>query len=152
MPHTLLAQVSTLLAIAVSAWAIGAGRWPERLAAASFGGGWIASVLFQDHRLHHHLQDVSFAMDVELLAATLFAVLLSRRTWVLWGGACALLMVLTHVAMALDARFGQWTYLTAAYVWSFGFMGALACGVFVEGRSPVPPVPLRGWILALGSR
>jgi hypothetical protein len=143
MLQTHLAQISTLLAAAAAALAVLTGRWPEQIVGLAFATDWLAGLVFQDHRLHHHIQAATFAGDVALLAVTLAAVIGSRRSWVLWAGAFCLLLVLTHVVMLLDVRFGQWTYLTAIYVWNFGLIATLIAGALLEGRLPAPAPPLR---------
>ena len=140
MLHTPIAQVTTLMAILVTAWAAASGRWPEKLAAAAVAVDWAGGVLFQDHRFHHHIQPVSFALDVGQATVMLALVVRCRRTWVLWAAAFCLLLVLTHLTVMLDASFGQWSYLTVSYVWSIGLLLSLGAGVGLEGRAPVQAV------------
>ena len=144
MLNTPLAQISTCLVAGTVAWALVRGRWPERTAAIGLALDWSIDIAFQDHRLHHHTQEVGFAADTLLLLVLLGVVLTSRRTWVLWAAAIFLLTVLTHTAMLLDTRFGQWTYISALYVWDYGLIVTLAVGVAIEGRRPPGgPLPFR---------
>lgn len=136
MLHTPLAQISTLTMTAVAAWSLGAGRWPEKLAALCVAADWAGSILFQDHSPGHHGQPITFALDVCMCAALLAIVVKSRRTWVMWAAACAVLLVLTHVCEMLSADFKQWAYLSVSYVWSLGLVAALAAGMAIEGRKP----------------
>jgi hypothetical protein len=137
MLHTPLAKISSLLAAVVIAWALARGRWPERVAGAAIAIDWICSAVFQDRRLHHHGQPVMFALDI-LQAVVLLALAIGcRRIWVLWAAALASLLILTHLVYMVNPAFGQWSYLTVTYVWSFGLLAAVAAGVAFEGgRSP----------------
>ena len=137
MFHSLLAQVTTGLMCAVVLWALIAGRWPERVGGAACAIDWLGGAVFQDHRPRHHGQPVAFALDVAMFVVMMVLVVRCRRTWVLWAAACALLLILTHVSLMLDISFGQWTFITASYIWSLAFLLALGCGVAVEGRRPV---------------
>jgi hypothetical protein len=143
MPHTLIAQVSAVLALSVVLCALAKGRWPERVVAGGYAINWLADVVLQDRRLHHHTQAASFAVDAFTFALVIAVVLASRRTWVLWAAAFFLLTLLTHIAMLADVRFGQWTYLTALYIWGYGVLVSLTCGVVAEAHKPAP-WPLAG--------
>ena len=140
-----IAQVSTLLALAVVILAASIGRAPERIAAAVIGIDWACGVLFQDHRPFHHLQPVSFALDAVQAVFLGFIAVSWKRTWTLWAAAFALLLVLTHVTVLLDRSFTQWSYLTVSYLWSFGLLIAMALGVQFERQTPLQLVKWVDW-------
>ena len=142
-----IAQITTLLMTAVAVWALASGRWPERIAGAGVALDWAGSILFQDHRPNHHGQPITFGLDVCMFVMLVALVFKSRRTWVLWGAACALLIILTHVTMMLDTRFTQWSFLTASYVWSLGVVASLGAGTAFEGRRPAAVMSLGGYRL-----
>ncbi len=75
-----------------------------------------------------------------MLAAFVWLTLASRRTWVLWAAACCLLLNLTHIAVLLDVRIAQWSYVTAVYVWGLSVIACVAAGVGFEGKRPAGPV------------
>ncbi len=137
MFHTLLSQVTTLAMVCVGAWALLGGRWPERVTALAYMFNWLGTALWQDRRPNHHGQPVIMVLDGAFLLLLLLLTVSCRRTWVLWMAACSLLVVFTNVLGALDPSFGQWTYVTAYYVWSLGALVSFAIGVAVEGRRPV---------------
>ena len=136
MLHSPLAQITTLLMTAITAWSLGVGRWPEKIGAGAIAFDWAGSVVFQDRHPGHHGQPVIFALDVCMFVVLLGLVLNSRRTWVLWATACSLLLVLTHISEMLDVSVRQWAYLTVSYVWSISLLVALAVGVALEGGEP----------------
>jgi hypothetical protein len=141
MLHTPLAKISTLLAAVVIAWALARGRWPERIAAAAIAVDWIGSAVFQDRRLHHHGQPVMFALDIFQAAVLLGLAAGCRRVWVLWAAALASLLVATHLVFMVNPAFGQWSYLTVTYVWSFGLLAAAGAGVALEADRPAGAAP-----------
>ena len=116
------------------------GRWPERASSVALALNWIGCALGQDRRPHHHGQPVQLALDIVLTAFLLLLTAACNRTWLLWMSACVLLVVLTHLAVLLDLRFGQWTYITAYYVWSIGVLLSLGVGAMIEGRRPAVPL------------
>ena len=137
MFHSLLSQVTTLLMASVCVWALVGGRWPERVTALAYGCNWVGSAVWQDRRPNHHGQPVAMVLDGAFLVLLLLLTVSCRRTWVLWMAACSLLVVFTNTLGALDPSFGQWTYVTAYYVWSLGALVSFAVGMAVEGRRPV---------------
>ena len=139
MLHTAIAKLTALLLVAVVVWAMSAGRWPERVGAVTVGIDWAGTVLFQDHHAHHHLQPVWFVLDSLQAVVLVTLVVACRRRWVLWAAAFAILLVLTHVTVLLDTDIGQWSYLTATYLWGLGVFAALGVGVALERRIPAGP-------------
>ena len=134
---TLLSQATTLLVVAVCAWALLRGQWPERITAIAYAVDWLGSALGEDRRPHHHGQPVILALDVAFLVLLLLLTASCRRAWLLWMSACSLLVVLTHLTVLMDVSFGQWTYETAYYIWSLGALVAFTVGMALEGRKPV---------------
>lgn len=139
MLHSTLAQVTTAITAGVTGWAVLRGRAAERVAATAIALDWAGSILFQDHRLGHHGQPATFALDLAMTGVLLAIVLKSRRTWVLWAAACSVLLVLTHITLMIDTSFAQWTFLTASYVWSLGVVAALAGGMGLEREARRAP-------------
>jgi hypothetical protein len=139
---TPLAQGSTLFMGLVCLAALVFGRWPERIGGATVLANWCLSTLAQDRRWRHHGQPVMFALDAAMLLVLVALALGCRRTWVLWAAACALLLNITHLAGTLDVRIGQWSYLTALYVWELTLILTLAVGTAMEGRRPAESTDL----------
>ena len=144
MFHSLLSQVTTVLMVSACAWAVLGGRWPERATAIAYLLNWFGTALSQDRRPRHHAQPAIIVLDAAFLVFLLLLTVSCRRTWVLWMAACSLLVVFTNALGALDPSFGQWTYITAYYVWSVGALLAFSAGVVLEGRSPVQ------WLIRFG--
>ena len=134
---THLSQITTVMMVVTCVGALWIGRWPERVTAIAYAANWIGSALWEDRRPRHHGQPVWLAVDLALLLILLVLTVSCRRTWVLWMAACSLLVVLTHVMGSLEPRFGQWTYITAYYIWSVGALLSFSAGVVFEGRKPV---------------
>ena len=137
MFNTGLSQITTAWMAAVCIWALRAGRWPERITAFSYAVNWVGSAVGEVRSPVHHAQPVILSLDIAFLVVLLLLTVSCRRTWVLWMAACSALAVLTDVIGAADPRFGQWTFLTAYYVWSVGALLAFTLGMAVEGRKPV---------------
>jgi hypothetical protein len=135
--HSLIAQLSTLFTATVCLWALLRGRWPEQATAVMLILNWIGSAAGEDRSRGHHGQPIMAALDITFLVFSLGLTVSCRRTWTLWMSACALLGVLTHLAVLFDPNLGQWSYMTVYFVWSLGLVVSLAVGMAVEGRRPV---------------
>ncbi len=135
--ETPLAQLSAGVAVALCLAAAIWGRWPERAGALANALNCLATALLQDRRPGHHAQPGIFAADAMMLLVLVLIAMRCRRTWVLWAAACTLLMNFTDLALFLDVRIHMWSFLSAAYVWAFGGVLAIAAGIAIEGRRPV---------------
>ena len=134
---TALAQITTLAMLGICVLAVLVGRWPERATALVLAIDWIGSAVGQDRRPTHHGQPVELALDLVLTGFLLVLTASCRRVWLLWMSACAVLLVFTHLAVLIDVRLNQWSYLTAYYIWSVGLLLSFGAGVLLEGRRPV---------------
>ena len=105
------------------------GRDDERLAAAGNLASWaITLVVFKAYSAD--TQWYVMAVDVALLALYVWLGLRSRRFWPLFAAAFALLIVVTHLAHALDTGVSGWAYLTAALIWSYLALAAIGYGAW----------------------
>jgi hypothetical protein len=94
------------------------GQDDERLAAAATLANWaITLVVFQP--LSDETQWAMMAVDAVLLVLMVWLALRSNRYWPLFTAGFALLVVVTHIAHALDTGVSGWAYLTAILIWSY---------------------------------
>ena len=94
------------------------GQDDERLAAAATLANWaITLVVFQP--LSDETQWAMMAVDAVLLVLMVWLALRSNRYWPLFTAGFALLIVVTHIAHALDTGVSGWAYLTAILIWSY---------------------------------
>jgi hypothetical protein len=94
------------------------GQDDERLAAAATLANWaITLVVFQP--LSNETQWAMMAVDAVLLVLMVWLALRSNRYWPLFTAGFALLVVVTHIAHALDTGVSGWAYLTAILIWSY---------------------------------
>ncbi len=113
----------------VCALAVWRGGDDERLAAGGILAGWALSMLLFRAGSQNTQWSV-MAVDCVVLALYLWLALRSRRHWPLFAAAFVLLLVVTHFARALDAEVSGWAYLTAARVWSYLGLFAIAYGAW----------------------
>lgn len=103
------------------------GRLERWLAVATILA-WVGSAAaeLEDHRL---TQWGIFAIDIVYLSVLVGLTLFDRRNWLLFMTAFQLLIVLTHVAFALDRSLRQWGFFSAYYLWSYAELVAFAAGL-----------------------
>lgn len=115
----------------------GAALWKggpsERFAAASFYGAWILT------RLVHNPDRYATQWAVLVVDSLLFVLLAglalrSDRYWPMFMAGFELLAVITHAGRILDRTLGAWAYLTAAQIWAYLMLYALAFGVWGAWR------------------
>lgn len=104
--------------MAVCALAVWRGRDEERLAAGGQLANWALSLMLFQAR-SNDTQWAILAVDAALLTLFLWIALRSHRYWPLFAAGFQFLAVLTHIAMALDAKVSGWAYLTAELLWSY---------------------------------
>jgi len=103
------------------------GRMERGLAIATILA-WVGSAALEidDHRIP---QWGIFAVDLIYLGVLGSLALFDRRIWLLFMAAFQLLIVLTHVAFALDRSLMQWGFFSAYYLWSYAELVAFAIGL-----------------------
>ncbi|PXA76635.1 hypothetical protein DMC25_23795 [Caulobacter sp. D4A] len=103
------------------------GRLERGLAIATIIA-WVGSAVLEidDHRIP---QWGIFAVDLVYLGVLGSLALFDRRIWLLFMAAFQLLIVLTHVAFALDRSLMQWGFFSAYYLWSYAELVAFAVGL-----------------------
>lgn len=103
------------------------GRLERGLAIATIIA-WVGSAALEidDHRIP---QWGIFAVDLVYLGVLGSLALFDRRIWLLFMAAFQLLIVLTHVAFALDRSLMQWGFFSAYYLWSYAELVAFAVGL-----------------------
>ncbi len=104
--------------MAVCALAVWRGRDDERLAAGALLANWALSlVVFKAHSEATQWQELIF--DFALLILYLWLGLRSLRYWPLFAAGFEVLVVVTHLAHAVDPAVSGWAYLTAGLIWSY---------------------------------
>jgi hypothetical protein len=105
------------------------GQDDERLAAAATLANWaIILVVFQP--LSEETQWAMMAVDAVLLVLMVWLALRSNRYWPLFTAGFSLLIVVTHIAHALDTGVSGWAYLTAILIWSYLSLFAIGYGAW----------------------
>ncbi|WP_397399095.1 hypothetical protein [Phenylobacterium sp.] len=94
------------------------GQDDERLAAAATLANW-AITLVLSRPLSEETQWAVMAVDSVLLVLMVCLALRSNRYWPLFSAGFTLLIVVTHIAHALDTGVNGWAYLTAMLIWSY---------------------------------
>ena len=128
MFETLQSQITAAVALGVCAMAVWKGDRPARLAGAAAAVTWLASAGAQDWPRADGPEYGIFAVDVAYLAFSLWLGGSSGRLWALFIAAFQLLIVLTHVAVIIDLRIGQFGFFSAYFVWSYLIIVAIAIG------------------------
>lgn len=109
------------------------GSWSERVGALTVFGGWIATIAVEHHRWHE-IQWGTFVVDGIVLAILVWLSLRSDRFWPIWAAGFQLLAVVTHAARVVDTNVSPWAYITAALIWGYMLVGALAFGTWSTWR------------------
>ncbi|MDZ4367596.1 MAG: hypothetical protein U0987_11315 [Afipia sp.] len=115
--------------LAVCALAVWRGRDDERLAAGSVLAGWALTLMVFKSR-SEDTQWAVLLIDMGLFSVLTWVALRTRRYWPLFAAAFQLLLVVTHLARALDAGVSGWAYLTAGLVWSYLMLAAVGYGAW----------------------
>ena len=133
MPYQLPVWVWPVALIIVCIIAVRRGRDEERLLAAAVLLCWALSMVVYRARS----QDTQWAVtgiDTVLLLLYLWIVLRTRRYWPLFGAAFQLLVVVTHLAHAVDPTIGGWAYWTAARLWTYLALFTIGYGAWTAPR------------------
>jgi hypothetical protein len=94
---------------------------------------WLATLLVHNpDRLA--TQWAVFGVDVALFVALTWVALLSDRYWPIFMAGFHLLDVLTHVGRIVDRAMPRWSYHTAAQIWGYLMIIALAIGTWNAWR------------------
>ena len=111
---------------------LGGGR-SERIGAVVIFGGWVATVGLEHHRWREP-QWGMIGVDAVVLVLLLLLSLRSSRWWPIWATGFQLLALVTHVARFVDPKLGAWAYITAALIWGYMLVAALAVGTYHRWR------------------
>ena len=121
--------------------AVRRGGDDERLAAGALLAAWAISMTVFRARSEDTQWAVT-AIDTVLFGAYLLIALRSRRYWPLFTAAFGLLMVLTHLAHAVDGGISGWAYWTAARVWNYLALFTIGYGAWTAPRHAVRAEPI----------
>jgi hypothetical protein len=114
------------------------GRRSERIGAVIIFGGWLATLASEHHRWREPQWGVT-GVDAIVLILLVTLGLRSSRWWPLWAAGFQLLALITHVARLVDRHVGAWAYITAALIWGYALVAALAVGTFNRWRERPQP-------------
>lgn len=117
-----------IVLLLVCGMAIWRGGPVERRIAAVVAVAWVGSILLDDDA-SSGVQYRLFAIDCVLAVWLVAEAALSRRIWPAFAAAAQLMIVMTHVAFAVNARIVQEGFFSAYYIWSYLVLLALAIGV-----------------------
>ena len=140
-PAEVYGLVALFLACGIAVWR---GGDQERRIAAIVAVAWIGSVVVDDdgsRRVQWAILTVDLVLAVWLLLETVFG----RKLWPAFAAAALIMIVMTHVAFAIDPRIVQEGFFSAYYVWSYLVLVCLVVGslmnrtVRTERRSGSPP-------------
>lgn len=121
--------------MSVCALAVWRGRDEARLAAGGLLANWALSMMVFKAR-SEDIQWPIMLTDAGLFALYLWIALRSPRYWPLFIASFALLVLITHLAHALDPNISAWASLTAEILWSYLILFALAYGAWTANRTP----------------
>lgn len=107
--------VALMIVCVLAVWR---GRDEERLASAGLLAAWaISMVAFRSRS--EDTQWAIFTIDFGLFCLYAVIAMRSPRFWPLFLAGFGLLMVVTHLAHALDTGISGWAYWTAARLWNY---------------------------------
>lgn len=134
MFQQLHSQIIMGLMILVCGLALWRGRTPHRLLAVAMTLNWLLSGLVQNRHDWAQPQWAELALDAILAVVATGLAVRWNGLWLLASAAFAWLVVMTHLAMAVDRRLHARAYLAALALWSVSQMLALAWGVWIAWR------------------
>ncbi len=109
------------------------GRDTERLAAGTVLLSWsLTMVVFQ--KGNEGTQWPVLLTDVAQLPVFLWLALRTPRYWPLFAAAFKLLLVVTHLARAVDPTISGWAYQTAGIAWSYLALFSIGYGAWTAPR------------------
>lgn len=137
---TLHTQLGGVLWLGVCALAVWKGGRPERLAGLALGAGWLASLAAQAGSGGPVYWPIA-AIDVILLLALAGLAWKSPRGWPAWAALFQLVLVASHLAMAVDLRISPRGYVTVLNGAAYAVLACLAFGVLQTWRARARAIP-----------
>jgi hypothetical protein len=122
--------MGAILVIGICGFAWLKGDEPERLVAGTYVLGWLASLLAQGSVGIYVFGWILGLIDVVMLIVLGAISWKSKRTWPVWGCACQLLIVMSHVLMFVDRRPGSQDFIFIINLAGYGVLLSLAIGTF----------------------
>ena len=107
------------------------GGAPERIGAGILLLAALMSAAAQSGQ--SHFQSIEFGLlmvDLAVFAGFLGLALLSKRFWPLWMSAAQAIVVLSHLAIALNPAVIAWGYWNAETLWSYPMLILLAIATY----------------------
>jgi hypothetical protein len=120
----------TLIFFGLCGLAIWRGGRPERIVAITLLVTMVITPLVQTGVGEDSLEVGMFLVDTFFMLVVFWVALTSDRWWPLFCAAFALLAAVSHVARTFNDQIGQFSYITATVMWSYGTVYALGAGVF----------------------
>jgi hypothetical protein len=104
--------------MSVCAIAVWRGRDEERLSAGAVLANWALTLTVFKSRSEDTQWSV-FVLDFAVLVLFFWLAMRSERYWLLFATGFQVLLVVTHLAHAVDPAVSGWAYLTASLMWSY---------------------------------
>lgn len=120
----------TLIFFGLCGLAIWRGGWPERTVAITLLVTMVLTPLVQTGAGEDGLEVGMFLLDTFFMLVVIAVALKSDRWWPLFCGAFAMLAATSHLARTLDDQIGEFSYISATVMWSYGTVYALGAGVW----------------------
>lgn len=131
MLDTLWSQVGLLPALIIGVFAFWKGGETERLAMAAWILGWMAAMLLQmDGYLYQGFQLGLFILDVAMLLVFAGLTWRYRRSWLIWAGACQLVVLMSHLAFPLAKAASMTAFYTVLNLAGYGILLSIGVGTF----------------------
>jgi hypothetical protein len=128
--------------LALMASVCGAAFWrggrEEQMTAGALLLSWVATIILRDPQWIGP-QWGAFVADIFLLIFLVGLALRSAKYWPIFAAGFHLLAVVTHSARMIDKAMGSWAYATAAVIWAYLVIIALAVGTWNTWRSHGQP-------------
>ncbi len=134
--HTLPQQIWTASMLAVAAFALRRGGWPERTIAFGMVADSIASGILQNTRDWGAPQWADLSIDIAYLIVMVWVALRSDRMWPLWAAGFQLVSVAIYLARLADVNVGALAPYRATVIWSYLILGVITVGTWLHRRSP----------------
>lgn len=121
--------------LAVCGTALWVGDRPAKWAGAACLAAWFGTYLVQNRHDFFNPQYAAAGVDIVLLACLIALAMIYRRSWLMAAGGFHMLGVATHFAFLIDHRVAVNAYLTAAYIWAYLTLAAVAWGTWTSWRA-----------------
>jgi hypothetical protein len=132
--HLPLLLLGVFLTFGIGGAALWFGDRPAKLMGAACITAFLVTLRVQDHHEHYRPQYAIAAVDMALLIFVIYLAVVYRRGWLTAAGGFMMLVVATHLAFVIDLHIVPNIRATAANVWAYLTLAALAWGTWTAWR------------------